>query len=152
MVLCGNNKEERDIYKTVLLVSINAKSERRAIKAIRGELFKNGIQCEKTNKFIKGCIDKFKELHEPIATFINVGMGLSLQHQDSLITDKILTKMVKEGIPCLPIHDSFIVTETEEGMIIIDQHALHAGVGEQDREGGRHTLLGGVAAGEELQH
>ena len=33
---------------------------------------------------------------------------------DSQITDGILTRLMEEDIPCLPVHDSYIVTADHE--------------------------------------
>ncbi|MDX9710543.1 MAG: hypothetical protein RBT64_13410, partial [Trichloromonas sp.] len=37
------------------------------------------------------------------------GKGLTLQNLDSAITEDILISFMREGIPCLPVHDSYIV-------------------------------------------
>ena len=76
---------------------------------IRKKLFEDGIQYDSTDKSIKSCIEKFKECHGSIAPFLNTGLGRELQYRDSLVTNIILSTMVKEGIPCLPVHDSYIV-------------------------------------------
>ena len=113
--LCKNNPDERDIYKRVLLVAINAKSEDNSIKGIRKKLHDDGIVYDLTNKAIKKCLEKVKRHHPRIARFINSGIGLELQYYEGCIVDIVLSRMTKQGIPCLQIHDSFIVpTEHED--------------------------------------
>jgi hypothetical protein len=90
---------ERPIYKKVLLVGINATDEEDGIKAIRNELREDGFRGEYlTDKYLKDCLDRFKEIHKPIAGYIHRGQGLWLQYDDSRITDEILMKMVSKKI------------------------------------------------------
>ena len=93
----------------VQLISINCKNEDLAIKAIRDQLRKKYIKFDLTNKSIARCIDKFKKHHPTIAKYLNDGTGLKLQNLDSRITEKILKTMTQNGIPCLPVHDSYVV-------------------------------------------
>lgn len=115
--LCKDNPDERDIYKRVLLVAINAKSEDNAVKGIRKKLRDDGIVYDLTNEAIKACLDKVKKHHPKIARFINSGIGLQLQYYEGCIVDIVLSRMTKEGIPCLPVHDSFIVPAEHEGTL-----------------------------------
>ncbi|MBV5343104.1 hypothetical protein JZU68_05665, partial [bacterium] len=49
-----------------------------------------------------------------IARYVNSGAGLKLQNLDSQITEAILMRMTDKGIPCLPVHDSYIVPQQYE--------------------------------------
>ena len=115
--LCEGDLSQRAVYKIVLLVSINAKDEKKAIKGIRKELQDNGIPFDTTDKSIKACIEKFKEVHKPISGFLNSGRWGHLQYDDSRITNIILQRILKEGVPCLPVHDSYIVPAKHEGLL-----------------------------------
>ncbi len=106
--LC-ENEADRKVYKLVQLISINSKTEDDAIRAIRDELRKKCIQFDLTNKSISRCIGKFRKCHSPIANNLNTSIGLKLQNLDSRITERILKVMTQNGIPCLPVHDSYIV-------------------------------------------
>ncbi len=108
-LLCQDNPDERGIYKRVLLVAINAKDEKSAIKGIRDKLRKDHINYDLTDKPIKACLDKAKKHHHKISRFIHSGIGLQLQYYEGRIGDIVLSVMTKEGIPCIPVHDSFIV-------------------------------------------
>lgn len=109
-ILCAENPEERGIFKIVLLVSINAPNQESAVKAIRHEFWAKGMSGKyTTDEFIISCIEKFKEVHATIARYLNIGVGLGLQYTDSRITDKILNQMTRNGVPTLPVHDSYIV-------------------------------------------
>ena len=47
--------------------------------------------------------------HESISDLFSTGIGLETQFIDSQIAEKVMHKMIDEGIVVLPIHDSFIV-------------------------------------------
>ena len=115
--LCRDDLNQRAVYKIVSLVSINADTRQVAVKGIRKQLRDKGIPFDYTDKSINACIEKFCEIHKPIAGFLNTGQWGYLQYKDSQITSHILTRMVKEGIPCLPVHDSYIVPAKHEGLL-----------------------------------
>jgi hypothetical protein len=54
---------------------------------------------------------RIKAKHEPIAGFFFTGAGLRLQYRDSRIAERVMMHFARQGIPCLSIHDSFIVQE-----------------------------------------
>jgi len=113
VALCSN-KGERKIYKLVQLVSINSDDEKQAIMAIRKELRENRIPFDITNNSLIRCLQKFKDVHKPIAKYLNTGIGLELQNLDSQIAERVLMAMTERQIPCLPVHDSFIVPARHE--------------------------------------
>ncbi len=115
-ILCDND-EERNIYKLAQLIAINALNEKKALMAIRNEFRKKRIKYDLTNQSIGKLLTKFKEVHQPIAKYINTGKGLELQNLDSQITEMILFDLMKEGIPVLPVHDSYIVDEAYQGIL-----------------------------------
>ena len=101
-----------------MLVSLNAKDENEAIKAISQELRKEGYQGEfLKHDFVRDCLNKFKEIHKPISDCIHQNYGLDLQYTDSRITDEVLYQMVSKGIPTLPVHDSFLVPSECEDVL-----------------------------------
>ncbi len=110
--LCKDDPSQRPLFKLVSLVSINAKNEKNTIDGIRKELNLGGYPFDSTDKKIQSYISKFKEIHQPISKYFNTGYGLELQYLDSQITEIILKKMTKSGIPCLPVHDSYIVPQS----------------------------------------
>jgi hypothetical protein len=102
---------ERNIMKRLLLVAINADTEKKAIVGFRGAVWKDvdrssGIL---TDKSIKKMLTHAKEVHAPIAKYIHSGKGRRLQNRDSQVTEGILLRMMNAEIPCLPVHDSYIV-------------------------------------------
>ncbi|NLD39376.1 MAG: hypothetical protein GX654_21175 [Desulfatiglans sp.] len=115
--LCREDQSLRPVYKIVSLISINAANEKEAIAGIRGGIWDNGLNFDTTGKSIKACIERFKEVHKPISNFLNSGKWGRLQYFDSKITDIILQRLLKEGVPCLPVHDSYIVPAKYEDLL-----------------------------------
>ena len=120
----GDNKELRKIYKLAGLILINAKNITEAKRGFNDELRKRlpirGFTKVKSYLEFLGFSqpsDVFENLmkhHEPISHHFNTGsgIGLTLQNYDSLIADKVLYHFTKRNIPCLCVHDSFIVPKT----------------------------------------
>jgi hypothetical protein len=55
-----------------------------------------------------------RALHSPIERFFGTGKGLELQHYDSLLCEAVIDYMVTQAHSIVvPIHDSFIVKETD---------------------------------------
>ncbi|NPV10596.1 MAG: hypothetical protein HPY57_02235 [Ignavibacteria bacterium] len=66
---------------------------------------------------ILSLINSIKSKHEPIRKYFHSGIGLKLQRIDSDIAEKILLRTVDLDIPCLCIHDSFIVPIQHENTL-----------------------------------
>ena len=70
-----------------------------------------------THAYIKDCIERFKTVHQPIARFLHMGLGIKLQYYDSLVMDEVLMRMVSKKIPALPVHDSVICPAEHEAIL-----------------------------------
>jgi hypothetical protein len=118
---CKTDSEtERKMFKKVQLAVINAENVAQAIKGIRHDFYKRkekyDIEDVKDQTILK-LIDRFKNAHTPIERFLTSGAGLHLQNLDSIITDNILWYFLNQGIPVLPVHDSYIVEECYKGIL-----------------------------------
>lgn len=100
---------DRDIAKSAMMMMINNATKEAAIKALVSDIKK------KLNKTIihedaRRVIESLEELHEAILPYLyDPKLALTLQTIEGEIEVDILFKLMKEDIPCLPIHDSFIV-------------------------------------------
>lgn len=94
---------ERGEVKKAFLVIFNCESREQAINTIRSEFhIKNA----------KSLVQKIEQKHEAISdNFYDPWFGMYLQRNDSLIAEFIINKLTEKGIPCLPIHDSFILAK-----------------------------------------
>ena len=53
---------------------------------------------------------EMKEYHAPVAHRFATGYGMTLQFMDSQMAEMVMLHFTNKGIPCLSIHDSFIVS------------------------------------------
>lgn len=111
-----DDPEERKIFKKLLLVALNATTEKKAIEAFRSECIETAWKTELSlaDESIRGLLARARDQHKRIAGFIHSGKGRMLQNLDSRITEAILMRMTDMGIPCLPVHDSYIVPRQHE--------------------------------------
>ena len=110
----------RSIVKFCFLILINAKTRESAKGAIR----KKALDSDKLSDKAKDRLDMLDlddvfqhidEAHPKIAKYIGSGKGIELQYWDSKIADKVLSTLADKDIPCLPVHDSFIVQRRYKG-------------------------------------
>ena len=111
-----DDPEERSIFKKLLLIALNAETEKKAVRGFRDACISAAkkMNIALTNKNICGLLERVRATHNQIAGYINSGAGCRLQNLDSQITEAILMRMTDMAIPCLPVHDSYIVPRQHE--------------------------------------
>ncbi len=102
--------ELRAVIKKAFLVLLNADDKTQAKQALR----EAGRMHEKLDLLRTMDLDMLfhaiEARHPAIWKFFGSGMASKLQNWDSKVADCILNLMMRERqIPCLPVHDSFIV-------------------------------------------
>jgi hypothetical protein len=111
------NEEEktesnRAIVKLAVNIMFNSLDEAKAISAIQKEInFKFKDRDDFTLKTGKEVFNRVKNAYPEFdSVFCNGdGYGSVLQNYDSELAACVLDVMVNKNIPCLPVHDSFIV-------------------------------------------
>lgn len=103
---------DRGIVKALFLILVNSKNELMVKRAVKEKL---GY----THKITQDIIDKILENNREIKDlFFNDNIGLRLQNLDSKIAEEVMLKFIKKcGRPILPIHDSFIVVESDKDLL-----------------------------------
>lgn len=115
-VLIGDAYEtgefSRDMGKIAFNVALNARTRQGAISAL---LNKAGwtLSAKSTGKLLEAV----KQRNAPIAADLHADRGITLMRQDSEITLGALKKCIRVGIPALPIHDSMLTTQRQEGRV-----------------------------------
>lgn len=110
----------RNLWKEVAFLVLNSTSRasaERALRDARPEEQKEYYQEYRTRGGKlgpRGLIRAFEEHHTPIASVFFSGPSLRLMRMDAEITTRILTRLTAEGVPCLAIHDSYVVPGAEE--------------------------------------
>ncbi|MBU2492393.1 MAG: hypothetical protein KJ571_07170 [Bacteroidetes bacterium] len=121
------NDPLRTAVKLLMNIAINAKSERQAIYSFnskfreidactaKGEKLQSISYAMKENNLNgRKLFNKIFDAHPDIRQYICSDKGIELQNLDSKIATDILTYFTKQGVPCLCVHDSFIVPASKE--------------------------------------
>jgi len=107
-----SSERMRDLLKLVLLTIINAKTQEKAIKAVRWEVNKNPNEfgwVKDEGLKLEEIVEQFQEYHEKISRHFSSGMGVALQNSDSHMAELVIKEFTSRGIPILCVHDSFVV-------------------------------------------
>ena len=98
-----------EMLKGVLQRLLNAETRKQAIRSIVWEVKRKTGDKNYDENFASAMLSRFEDRHRPIAQYFCSGIGLQLQYQDALMAEHILMALHADGVPCIPIHDSFIV-------------------------------------------
>ena len=120
--LFAGDKYLRKAVKSLLNIAINAPNKTKSLFAFNDGLYPKNVDGHNNsvNHIIVEALKKKKlsasnfydiiyEAHPAIQKYIGTGYGITLQRYDSEIAAKVLTYFTKKAIPCLCVHDSFIV-------------------------------------------
>jgi len=116
-------EKQRDYVKLLVLMGINADSDKKAYKAFRDSDSKDklgkSLKDVQLAELLKGFIDK----HPQFKGVLNTGQALRLMNIDSQIANMVLDHFTKKDIAVLCIHDSFIIQYDKEPELrrILDQ-------------------------------
>ena len=115
-----DNPDTRPLGKKIALVAFNARSPRGVIGAFDAEVRKSRTSEDADKRELAEVYDRLgyststlyqdmKKKHGRITKYINSDIGIWLQYEDSKLTEQILVHFTKQGIPVLPVHDSYII-------------------------------------------
>ena len=118
----GSNELLRKAVKIMLLAAINAETTQDTLKGFNYQLNRprhdweqrktfDSIKMELALQSISNAdlLQKIADTHPQISKYFCSGKGLELQNKDSVIATDILNHFTSLSIPCLCVHDSFIV-------------------------------------------
>ena len=108
-----SNQVDRQIVKLAVNIMFNCYNDEKAEDAIRKEI--NLLKDEQKQKYTLGnarsvmllIYDAYPQFTELFCSADSYGR--ILQNADSNLANDILEVMIEKGIPCLPVHDSFII-------------------------------------------
>ncbi len=117
----------RRYLKTVLLALLNASSLQQSEKAANFWLYEH----QEENRYLRSLgvgrarpwLEAFQKEHEQIAHYFGCDMGLKLMNKDARIALDVVWRFAEQGIPIIPVHDSFIVQDNhaEELWQVMDE-------------------------------
>jgi hypothetical protein len=62
-------------------------------------------------------ITALRAKHRPIKQWFHSGEGIALQAEDSIMCERVLSRLLRKGVVVLPVHDSFIAPKRHEGLV-----------------------------------
>ena len=109
----ADKKGCRKFIKNAFLYCLNAADEDQVKKAIwqdiDGEYKFYGLIKKHLGLNIDGILQRIKDAYPKIEHFMFKGIGHELMHDDSEIAMDVVEFFTDLNIPCLPVHDSFLV-------------------------------------------
>lgn len=109
----ASDEASRNLLKHLCIISLNAKSEYSTFESILNNPEFQG-DLRKSPYDLDDLIRRFKHVHSRLSDYFYSGHGLTLQNNDSNIAADVLSYFTAKKIPCLSVHDSFIVEEQHE--------------------------------------
>ena len=95
--------QPRELWKHIAMLAMNCKNEEQALRNLQD---KHDIPWEEGRRLIAA----YRERHEDVSDSLFSQLWGELQFADSELTRAILAACLEQGIPVLPIHDSYITT------------------------------------------
>jgi hypothetical protein len=104
---------DRRLVKVAFNTLMNADTRAAAIRAIADKIGGKGAFAT-----AEALVREIETKHAPISHNFGSGAGRRLMRQDSDMTEYLLLRLIKRGIVALPVHDSYIVKETDKGALL----------------------------------
>lgn len=116
-------EQQRAYVKLIVLMGINADSDKKAYRAFRNSDRRDKLGQSLTDIQLGTLLDAFTNKHPQFDGILNTGQALRLMNIDSQIANMVIDHFTQKGIPVLCIHDSFIIQYDKEPELrrILDQ-------------------------------
>ena len=116
-------EQQRAYVKLLVLMGINADSDKKAFQAFRNDDRQDKVANSLTNIQLTALLDAFIDKHPQFDGVLNTGQALRLMNIDSQIANMVIDQFTQKDIPVLCIHDSFIIQYDREPELrrILDQ-------------------------------
>lgn len=127
----GDAALQRSDVKSLTLMALNAKTQGKAIGAFQAKVRKQIEAGERTGEvpkpeFAEALLSLFFQCNPAIEPYMNSDQGIEFMYTDSRISDKIIDHFVKQEIPILSVHDSYLVpAQYENELIEIMNESFH---------------------------
>jgi hypothetical protein len=107
-------EQQRAYVKLLVLMGINADSDKKAYQAFRNSDRKDKLGQSLTDIQLGALLDAFTNKHPQFDGILNTGQALRLMNTDSQIANLVIDYFTQKDIPVLCIHDSFIIQYDKE--------------------------------------
>ena len=107
-------EQQRAYVKLLVLMGINADSDKLAFQAFRNDDRQDKVANSLTDIQLAALLDAFIDKHPQFEDILCTGQALRLMNIDSQIANMVLDHFTNKNIPVLCIHDSFIIQYDKE--------------------------------------
>ena len=116
-------EQQRTYVKLLVLMGINADSDKKAFQAFRNSDRQDKVANSLTNIQLAELLRGFINKHPQFENILCTGQALRLMNIDSQIANMVIDHFTQKDIPVLCIHDSFIIQYDKEPELrrILDQ-------------------------------
>ncbi|MDC0012972.1 hypothetical protein OAE29_06970 [Octadecabacter sp.] len=116
-------EQQRAYVKLLVLMGINADSDKLAFQAFRNDDRQDKVANSLTDIQLAALLDAFIRKHPQFEDILCTGQALRLMNIDSQIANIVIDHFTNKNIPVLCIHDSFIIQYDKEPELrhILDQ-------------------------------
>jgi len=105
--------KQRMIVKELVLIAINVRSKSEAYAAYNGQNKDKPLAHAELDQLLAAFIEKYPFLRGELCS----DKGIDLMYTDSQITQAVIKRFVEVDKPILPIHDSYIVKQTDRNFL-----------------------------------
>ncbi len=106
----NSDSDIRDLAKKTFLALLNSES----LRTLEPKNFSSDRYGMTKAEFRRQVIAAFPMLPGVFGS----GIGVKLQREDSELAERVMSPFIEEGIPILPIHDSFIVARRHVNKLV----------------------------------
>ena len=107
-------EQQRAYVKLLVLMGINADSDKLAFQAFRNDDRQDKVANSLTDIQLAALLDAFIDKHPQFEDILCTGQALRLMNIDSQIANMVLDHFTNKNIPVLCTHDSFIIQYYKE--------------------------------------
>lgn len=107
-----DTRDRRKLCKIVANIMINAGSHRNAFLGALSKARMAELNFSIDN--VKAIMKHLEKAHHQLKGFFYSDKGVELMYHESQMAEEIMLSLAADGIPCLPVHDSFVVPKHTE--------------------------------------
>ncbi|WP_279479906.1 hypothetical protein [Aureimonas sp. SK2] len=109
---------DRKLVKAAMMTALNAKSFQDAMLSVSANRKIGAVpRSSEARKRAVSLLNRIRQVHWEIEGLFFSDAGATFMLRDSEMAEFVLTSLMKKGVACLPIHDSFLVQRSQRDVL-----------------------------------
>ncbi|WP_156421507.1 hypothetical protein [Aureimonas sp. AU40] len=109
---------DRKLVKAAMMTALNAKSFDEAMKSVAGNKRIGAIPRSREARIrATSLLNRIRQVHWQIENLFFSDAGATFMLRDAEMAEFVLTSLMRKGVTCLPIHDSFLVQRSQRDVL-----------------------------------